>query len=104
MMNETITINKPSLAAVVALIGIIAFAGGWYSSYNGFSSDIATMHRLISDLKMTNGEVRTRIDTNTALDNENRLVMSNKLVGIEADVRYMKQDLSEIKLILVPKK
>ncbi len=102
--GKSISINRPTLAAIVAILGIISFAVGWFSSHNVFRYDLLSAAQSVVELKLSNQHLEERVTMLTKIVIDDRLAVYNRLVNIEADVRYTKQDVSEIKLIIIPKR
>ncbi len=102
--GKSISINRPTLAAIMAVLGIISFTVGWFSSHNVFRYDLQILTQSVMELKLSNQHIEERAQILSKIVIDDRLAIYNRLVSIESDVRYTKQDVSELKLVIVPKR
>lgn len=95
--RPTVTLSLPALGTIVALLGVLTFAGGWTSSYFLFKAEVEGNVVAVGNLQARVNQISEGIQ-------QDRERNANRLTVLEQDVKYITQGVAELKLNLIPKR
>jgi hypothetical protein len=77
----------------------MSFITGAYFGYTSFKTDLADMQRLIAQTDTQLKNVQIDVLSLNKMSSEDRQHLTNRLTGVERDIDFIKQGISELKLL-----
>ena len=104
LRTSSFRISLPALGVISSMTGVVIFCGGWIFGYMTFKADLRAVNEAVALLSVQNVAVRNRLDMTTQSLNDDRQTLTNRLTGLETDVKYISQGVAELKIAVVPKR